>query len=114
MKRISILAVLLAAVLVVTLAAVAIHADEMGKAKAAPAAEKCSDHGVTPKYGPNVPYQSSQWINGKCWCGAKDGVTPKQAQDAGWYASCDNGQCICNYAPGTVASNACCMPPKKS
>jgi hypothetical protein len=80
------------------------------KAKAAP--ETCASHGVNPTYGPGVPYKSTQWIDGKCWCGAKDGVTPKQAQQAGWYASCDNGQCICNFTSGTIASNACCNPGK--
>ena len=40
---------------------------------------------------------------GKCYCGVWTGVTPQQAVDQGWYASCNNGKGICNYAPGTRA-----------
>ncbi|HSK75037.1 MAG TPA: hypothetical protein VLQ45_01150 [Thermoanaerobaculia bacterium] len=70
----------------------------------------CQSNGVNPTFGSGVPYQSALWVNGKCYCGAKDGVSPEQAQKAGWFASCSNGQCVCNFAQGTDASNACCGP----
>jgi hypothetical protein len=68
-------------------------------------------------FGPNVPSYSVGSTDGKCYCGVWTGITPKQAVKAGWYASCDNGKGICNYSPGTIASNQVCGPfaekPKK-
>jgi hypothetical protein len=71
----------------------------------------CASYGFSNlKFGPNTPYQSAQYLDGKCYCGAKDGVTPQQAQKNGWYASCSNGACVCNYKSGIFADNACCGP----
>lgn len=46
----------------------------------------------------------------ECYCGVWTGVSPQQAVDQGWYASCNNGNGICNFAPGTRASNQVCGP----
>jgi hypothetical protein len=64
-------------------------------------------------FGPNVPSYSVGFTQGQCYCGAWSNISPQQAQQQGWYASCNNGQGICNYAPGTIASNAVCGPFKK-
>lgn len=80
-------------------------------AAAAAAAQPCGSIGIfNIAYGPGVPYQSAQVSGNACYCGAKDGVSPQQAQKNGWYASCADGQCVCNFSPGTIASNACCGP----
>ena len=62
-------------------------------------------------FGANVPsYSLGADYNGNCYCGVWTGITPQQAMKAGWYASCNNGKGICNYAPGTWASNQVCGP----
>jgi hypothetical protein len=64
--------------------------------------------GVT--FGPNAPSYALGASNGACYCGVWTGVTPQQAMQAGWYASCSAGKGICNYQPGTIASNKVCGP----
>ncbi|MDR3526051.1 MAG: hypothetical protein P4L57_02150 [Rhizomicrobium sp.] len=61
-------------------------------------------------FGPNVPTYSVGSANNACYCGVWTGVTPQQAMQAGWYASCNSGKGICNYSPGTRASNQVCGP----
>jgi hypothetical protein len=61
-------------------------------------------------FGPGVPSYSVGMVNGLCYCGVWTNVTPSQAQQQGWYASCNAGKGICNYAPGTRASNQVCKP----
>jgi len=61
-------------------------------------------------FGPKAPSYAVGSANGKCYCGVWTGVTPEQAMRAGWYASCNAGKGICNYAPGTWASNQVCGP----
>ena len=61
-------------------------------------------------FGPGAPTYAIGAANGKCYCGVWTGVSPQQAVDQGWYASCNNGKGICNYAPGTRASNQVCGP----
>jgi hypothetical protein len=61
-------------------------------------------------FGPGVPTYSVGSANGKCYCGVWQGVTPQQAMQQGWYASCNNGRGICNFAAGTRASNQVCGP----
>lgn len=61
-------------------------------------------------FGPAVPTYAVGAANGKCYCGVWTGVTPQQAMEQGWYASCNSGKGICNFAPGTRASNQVCGP----
>lgn len=61
-------------------------------------------------FGPGAPSYSVGMVNGQCYCGVWTNVTPQQAQQQGWYASCNNGKGICNYAPGTRARNQVCGP----
>jgi len=61
-------------------------------------------------FGSNVPTYSVGATNGQCYCGVWTGISPQQAMQAGWYASCNNGKGICNYTPGTRASNQVCGP----
>lgn len=67
--------------------------------------------GIT--FGPGAPTYAIGAAGGKCYCGVWTGVTPEQAIQQGWYASCNNGMGICNFAPGTRASNQVCGPFKK-
>jgi hypothetical protein len=110
MRSGNILRILLCTSLIALVASVASAAAAPAKVAAA-SGNACASYGFSNlTFGPNTPYQSAQYQEGKCYCGAKDGVSPQQAQKNGWYASCNNGACVCNYAPGTVASNACCGP----
>lgn len=60
---------------------------------------------------PNYAVVLTQGSEGEgCYCGAWSNVTPSQARQQGWYASCDQGKGICNYSPGTIASNKVCGP----
>jgi hypothetical protein len=61
-------------------------------------------------FGPGAPTYAIGATGGKCYCGVWTGVSPQQAVDQGWYASCNNGKGICNFAPGTRASNQVCGP----
>jgi len=61
-------------------------------------------------FGPGVPTYSVGMVNGQCYCGVWTNVTPQQAMQQGWYASCNGGRGICNFAPGTQASNQVCKP----
>lgn len=61
-------------------------------------------------FGPRVPTYSAMVVGGKCYCGAWTNVSPQQAMMNGWYASCNQGKGICNYSPGTRASNQVCGP----
>ncbi|MBI2713476.1 MAG: hypothetical protein HYX37_03340 [Rhizobiales bacterium] len=61
-------------------------------------------------FGPGTPTYAVAALNGKCYCGIWSNVTPQQAMDQGWYASCNNGKGICNFAAGTRASNQVCGP----
>ena len=65
-------------------------------------------------FGPGVPNYAVVYTTGRegpgCYCGAWSDVTPDQAVQMGWYASCNNGKGVCNYARGTIASNRVCGP----
>jgi hypothetical protein len=61
-------------------------------------------------FGPNAPSYAVGSSGGACYCGVWTGVTPQQAMQAGWYASCNASKGVCNYAPGTIASNKVCGP----
>lgn len=61
-------------------------------------------------FGPGVPRYAVGALNGVCYCGIWTDVSVEQAVEEGWYASCNNGKGICNFAPGTHKGNQVCQP----